>query len=148
MGNSTVAIRKITTNDAGDLRKKKRISVCPLLRHPQRGDHVTNRAFLKRSFSGGTKWGLSAINKAAWRQRDILKKSKALAGMAIISPCLLESDMGSGPSSKGCSAWGQLYLMDIPPTGTRCTLISSANGQNQNVSGSLWYCTCGRTADG
>lgn len=130
------------------LEKKKRISVCPLLCHSRWGDHVTNRAFSKRSFSRGTKWGLSAINKAAWKQRDILKKSKALAGMTIISPCLLESDMGLGPCRKGCSARGQLYLMDIPPTGTHCRLISSANGQNQNVSGSLWYCTCRRTADG
>lgn len=129
--------RKITIDDAGDW-GKKRISVCPPLCHPHLGDHITNRAFLKRFFSRGTKWGLSAINKAVWRQRVILKKSKALAGMAIILPRLLESDKGAGPCRKGCSAPGQLNLTDIPPTGTQCRVISSANGQNQNISGSIW----------
>jgi len=48
--------------------------------------------------------------------------------MAIISPCLLESDKGVGPCRKGCLALGLLDLTDIPPTGTRGRLISSANG--------------------
>lgn len=117
---------------------RKRISVCPPFCHPHLGDHITNRAFSKCSFSRGTQWGLSAINKAVWNQRDILKKSKALAGMAIILPRLLESDKGAGPCRKGCSAPGLLDLTDIPPTGTRCTLISSANGKNQNISACVW----------
>lgn len=107
------------------------ISVCPPLCHPHLSDHITNRAFSKRSFSKGAQWGLSAINKAVWKQRDILKKSKALAGMAIISARLLESDKGAGPCRKGCSAPGLLALTYIPPTGTHCRLIASANGKIQ-----------------
>lgn len=128
---------RIVVDDAGDW-GKKRISACPPLCHPHLGDHITNRAFSKHSFSRRTQWGLLAINKAVWKQRDILKKSKALAGMAIISPRLLESDKGAWPCRKGCLAPGLLNLTDIPPTGTHHRLIPSANGKNQNISASIW----------
>lgn len=135
MRNLTGAIStRITIDDAGD-GGKKGISVCPPLCHPHLCDHITNRAFAKRSFSRGTQWGLSVINSSV---RDILKKSKVPAGMAIISPRVLESDKGAGPCRKGCLAPGLLDLTVIPPTGTHCTLISSANGENQNVSASIW----------
>ena len=68
------------------------------------------------------------------------KKSKAPAGMAIISARLLESDKGAGPCRKGCSAPGLLGLTDIPPTGTHCRLIASANGKKKkkNISACIW----------
>lgn len=96
---------------------------------------------IEPSPSTGTKWGLLVINNAVWKQRDLLKKkkkSKALAGMAIISTSLLESDKGMGPCRMGCLAPGQLEMTNIPATGTHCRLIPSANGQNQNVLGSFW----------
>lgn len=43
-----------------------------------------------------------------------------------------------GPCRKGCSAPGLLDLTDIPPTGTRCRLISSANGGKLNISAFIW----------
>lgn len=120
---------RITIDDDGDWGGLVPVYLC----HPHLGDHITNRAFSKRSFTRGTQWGLSPINKAVWKQRDILKKSKALAGVAIIPPRLLESDKGAGPCRKGCSAPGLLDLTDIPPAGTHCGLISSANGKKNKT---------------
>lgn len=107
------------------------------------GDRITNRTFWKLSVSTGAKWGLSAINKTVRQQGDILEKSKALVGTAIISPLLLESDKEAEPCRRGCWAPGQLDLTAIPPSGKRA--------KPQAFSTYLvlvWYCTFGRTAEG
>lgn len=97
----------------------KRISACPPLCHPHLGDHITNRAFSERSFSRGTQWGLLAINKAVWKQRDILKKNQRrwLAWPSSCPVCwnqIREWGLaGKVARPQGCSTW-QISLLLAP----------------------------------
>lgn len=70
-----------------------------------------------------------------------LKKSKALAGMVIISPRLVESDKGAGPRRKGCPAPG-LPQLDGYPSCWHPLLtdfhLQMGGKKPPNISASIW----------
>lgn len=118
---------------------KKRISVCPPRCHPHLGDHITNRAFSKHSFSWGTQWSLSAINKAVWKKRDILKKNQRhwLAWPSSRPVCwnqIREQGLaGKVVWPRGCSAW-RISLL-LAPTADWLHLQLGKNRTFLHVSG-------------
>lgn len=89
---------------------KKRISVCPPLCHPHLGDHITNRAFLKRSFSKGAQWGLSTINKQCESRGIYLKNQREWLAWPSSRPVCWNQIREWGLAGKvvrpqGCSTW-------------------------------------------
>lgn len=70
----------------------------------------------------GTQWGLSAINKAVWKQGDMLKKIK---GAGWHGHHLLESDKGSGALEERLLGPRAAHLDGYPSYWHTCRLISS-----------------------
>lgn len=105
MGKST----GVAIDDAGDC------SICLSISF---FDHITNRAF-STLLEKKNQRGLLVINKAVWKQRDLLEKNQRhWLAWPSSHPVCWNQIREYGACRKGCSAIGLLNLTDIPPTGT------------------------------